>query len=100
MIPKARSMSAWLRVNTDCFKSLGVVVNGQRFDYSVQIAIQNSRQIREALVDPVIGHTILWKIIRPNLLSSLAGADLRQPRLTLLALAPLFFSRIELRAQD
>src|SRR5437868_14342289 len=83
-----------LRISSNRFETLGVIKDDQRIDDAIQIAVEDARQVREVLPDPVIGDSVLRVIIGSDLLGPLAGADLRQPRFPELTLALLLLARM------
>src|SRR2546430_13749598 len=54
----------------------GHVCNLECFDHLLEIALHHAIQIINSQSDPVIGQTILGKIVSPNFFFATAGADL------------------------
>src|SRR3954454_24683452 len=74
-------------------EAVGLVRGDERVDQSIELAIQDARQIREVRMDAVVGHPILREVVGPDLVRSVAGADQRLPgsRVLLALPAPLGF---------
>ena len=49
----------------------------ERIDNFVNLAFNESGQTVKCQLDPVIGHTVLWKVVCTNTLVAFASANLR-----------------------
>src|SRR3989344_5384734 len=92
----AAMMTAW---EISLF-GLSIGCGADRVHDVVDVAVHDALEVVPRFLDPVVGHAVLWEIVRPDLLGTFPAADLVLAQLLLLGHALLLFDSEEARAED
>src|SRR5579859_2582468 len=76
------------------------VGRGQCLKHAFDVAVEDRREVMEALIDTVIRDAVLREVVRPNLLAPVARPDLRASLIADLLGMPALLDVEQPRAQD
>src|SRR5512143_1402455 len=81
-------------------QSIGLIPTRELLDEFVDGTVEHDRQIEDRVTGPVIGDSVLWEVVRTDLLRALAAAYLRSSGVVQLRTALLFLDLVQTGPQD